>query len=296
MKSVSKRTQLFGWKSILTVPTDGTNTKNICKHYGLITLEQIQGHAQIYEVAQGRDAQNASQMYDFLESSLTDEAKAMVLSDFSDYTIITAKGMQICNGPCFLKVIIRNTTVDTRSTVFHIRENLSNLEAKMLEVRYNIEAFNQYVTSQVEQLAARGETSSDLLINVFVAFLAVPDKKFVEYIEEQKDRYDKGEDVSTKKLMQVALIKYKDRKRSDLWQAPSIKEEQILALTAQIDEMHKANKRPKKKGTESKKKARTDTSAEKYAWKLVPPASGEPKSTRRITTSVLTTTTMWEHG
>ena len=63
--------------------------------------------------------------------------------------------MQICNGPCFLKVIIRNTTVDTRSTVFHIRENLSNLEAKMLEVRYNIDAFNQYVTSQVEQLAAR---------------------------------------------------------------------------------------------------------------------------------------------
>ena len=223
-------------------------------------------------------------MYDFLESSLSDEAKAMVLSDVADYTIITPEGMQICNGPCFLKVIIRNTTVDTRSTVFHLRENLNNLEAKMLEVSYDIEAFNQYVTSQVEQLAARGETSSDLLINVFAAFLAVPDKKFVEYIEKQKDKYDEGEDVSTKKLMQVALIKYKDRKRSDLWQAPSVEEEQIIALTAQIDEMQKekamtatANDKPKRP-TESKKKSRTDRYAEKYAWKLVPPASGEPKT------------------
>ena len=150
-------------------------------------------------------------MYDFLESSLTDEAKAMVLSDFADYTI-TPEGMQICNGPCFLKVIIRNMTVDTRSTVFHLRENLNNLEAKMLDVSYDIKAFNQYVTSQVEQLIARGETSSDLLINVFAAFLAVPDKKFVEYIEKQKSKYNEGEDVSTKSLMQVALIKYKDRK------------------------------------------------------------------------------------
>ena len=72
---------------------------------------------------------------------------------------------------------------------------------------YDIEAFNVYVTSQMEQLAARGETSSDLLINLFAAFMAVPDKKFVDYIEKQKDKFDEGEDVTTKYLMQVALTK-----------------------------------------------------------------------------------------
>ena len=46
--------------------------------------------------------------------------------------------------------------------MFHIRENLNHLESKMLEISYNIEAFNLYVTSQVEQLSARGESSSDL--------------------------------------------------------------------------------------------------------------------------------------
>ena len=39
----------------------------------------------------------------------------------------------------------------------------------MLEVSYDIEAINIYVTVLVEQLAARGEGSSDLLINVFAA-------------------------------------------------------------------------------------------------------------------------------
>jgi hypothetical protein len=237
LKSVSKRAQLFGWQDIINTPTGADTTKNLCEQYGLITLAQVRDHAQTYEGARDRDAQNASQMYDFLESSLTEEAKALVLSDYADYTIITADGTQVSNGPCFLKVIIRDTTVDTRSTIFHIRENLNHLEGKMLEVSYDIEAFNVYVTGQVEQLAARGESSSDLLINLFAAFMAVPDKKFVEYIEKQKDKFDEGEDVTTKFLMQVALTKYKDRKRSDTWQAPSAEAEQIMALTAQITDL-----------------------------------------------------------
>jgi hypothetical protein len=96
---------------------------------------------------------------------------------------MTPGGIQIGNGPSFLKVIVRNTTVDTRSTVFHIQENLNHLPSKMLELSYDIEAFNLYVTSQVDQLSARGEVSSDLVIQLFLAFKAVPDKKFNDYIE-----------------------------------------------------------------------------------------------------------------
>jgi hypothetical protein len=60
----------------------------------------------------------------------------------------------------------------------------------MLEVTYDIEAFNIYVTSQIEQLAARGETP-DVLTNLFTAYMAVPDKKFDEYTEKQKEKFDK---------------------------------------------------------------------------------------------------------
>jgi hypothetical protein len=51
--------------------------------------------------------------------------------------------------------------------------------------------------------------------------MVVPDKMFVESIEKQKHKFDDGKDVTTKELMQVALTKYKDRKRSNMWQAPS---------------------------------------------------------------------------
>ena len=181
LKNIKERAQNFGWKNIVNIPK-GNDTKHLIDQYGLLDLEDIKAHALTYENENGRNAQNASEMYNFLYSSLSEEAKLMVMSDFSDYAITTTDGTRVSNGPCFLKVIIRNTTVDTRSTVFHIRENLNHLEAKILELSYDIEAFNLYVTSQVDQLAARGETSSDLLINLFEAYMAVPDKKFFEYV------------------------------------------------------------------------------------------------------------------
>ena len=66
----------------------------------------------------------------------------MVIADYDDYVFETEGGTKVCKGPSFLKVIIRNTTVDTRATVFHIRENLNNLEAKMLDISYDIDVFN----------------------------------------------------------------------------------------------------------------------------------------------------------
>ena len=137
LKNVNERGQSFGWQNILNVPKDG-GTRNLVDQYGLVTLEDIRAHALIYKNALARDAQNASQMYNFLYSSLSeDNAKLTVLSNFTNCTIITEGGIQVCNGPCFMKVIIWNTTVETRSTVFHIRENLNHLEGKMLELTYD---------------------------------------------------------------------------------------------------------------------------------------------------------------
>ena len=281
LKNVRERAHSFGWNSILDIPNEGEGggTKNLIDHYGLITLETIQQHALTYESALGRNAQNSTQMYKFLYASISEETKLMVLSDQSDYTI-TSGDTVTQNGPAFLKVIIRNTTVDTRSTVFHIRENLNHLDTYMAEATYDIDIFNQYVTSQIEQLAARGEASSDLLINLFSAYMAVPDKKFVEYIEKQKDKYDEGEEVTTKNLMQVALIKYKDRKRADKWQAPSAEEAQIIALTAQVHHLQ-SNQKTKSNaetGSGKQKAGKKSKSNDKYAWKTIPPSEGEPKT------------------
>jgi hypothetical protein len=279
LKNIKDRGQSFGWDNILSIPDEEGKTRNLIDQYGLITLNSIRAHATVYEAAQGRDAQNATQMYMFLYASISEETKLSILSDSGDYTVET-DGQLVPNGPLFLKTIIRTSTVDTRSTVFHIRENLNSLDTYMATVTYNIELFNQYVKGQTEALAARGETSSDLLINLFSAYGAVPDKKFVEQMERQKDKFDDGEDVTVKTLMQVALIRYKDRKRSGLWQAPSAEEEQIIALTAQVKGLQKKKNGVSSKSTKDKKSDATKTPRRnddpKYAWKLVAPKPGEP--------------------
>ena len=83
LKNVNEREQSLGWQHILNVPKDAGGTRDLIDQYGLITLEDIRAHALVYENALGRDAQNASQMYNFLYSPLSDEAKLVVLSDFS---------------------------------------------------------------------------------------------------------------------------------------------------------------------------------------------------------------------
>ena len=68
------------------------------------------------------------------------------------------------DGPSLFKVIIMKSQLDTMATVSHIRENLSKLDEKMVELKYNIITFNEYVYQQTSALTARGQTSNDLFI------------------------------------------------------------------------------------------------------------------------------------
>ena len=60
---------------------------------------------------------------------------------------------------------------------------MSSLEKYIETVDYDIKTFNQYVAAQHSALLARGETSNDLLVNLFKAYLLVPDVKFTNYIQ-----------------------------------------------------------------------------------------------------------------
>jgi hypothetical protein len=292
LKDLKQRSNAFGWSGITNVTIAGVPaaagaapppaiTYDLLTQYGLVTLAQLSVMANVYENADGREAQNAHMMYQCLYNSLTEEAKLKVLSDHDDYEITLTNGIVVSNRPMFLKVIIRNSTVDTMSTVFHIRGNLNQLKEYMIVINCDIEMFNQYVTGQIEALAARGTGSSDLLINLFEAYEIVPDCKFNKHIENKKDDYEEGATTTVNGLMHQALTKYKDLKRSNKWQAPTAEEEQIVALTAQIEKL----KRYTKKGTgaetadgDKKRKDRVRRADDpKFAWKLVKPKSGEPE-------------------
>jgi hypothetical protein len=184
-----------------------------------------------------------------------------------------------------LKAIITRTHVDTRATVTFIREALSQLDVKMSSLDSNITKFNIYVKSQVISLEARGEFTNDLLVNVFKGYQMAQDKDFAQFIKRKKDAYDEGANINVASLMDAAENKYKTRILAGEWSAPTKEQEQIIALTAQVDKLRLAAtpKKDKQKNEQSNtynpqkntSKAKLERE-KKWAWKKGLPKEGEP--------------------
>ena len=71
------------------------------------------------------------------------------------------------DGPCYLKVLLNKFHVETNAANFHLSKLLTLLPSKMTECKYDIAQFNDHIQAIIVELAAGGETSSDLLIHLF---------------------------------------------------------------------------------------------------------------------------------
>ena len=285
LQALQQRADAFGWASILTVPDDHNVGRNLITEYGRVTMANVVAHAATHVHSQTRDAQNSAQLFTCIYDSLSMEALLKVSTDSSAYRLTspTAPTHVVASGAAFLKLLITRCTVDTRSTVATIRRTLSVLDEYMLSVDCNIEKLNLHVHVQRDTLMSRGETSSDLLTNLFTAYEAVEDKVFHDYMIGQQDQYHDGQvDFDVDSLMDLALNKYKMLVESKKWNLPSAKdakwEAQIVALTAKL-EYFKTNKPVNKDNKNDKKeRARKAKLAKKWAWKLVPPKENDAKT------------------
>jgi hypothetical protein len=192
----------------------------------------------------------------------------------------------ITSGTCLLKVVIRESHIDTNATTKFIRERLSSLDTYMKSVNSDVEKFNQHVKNQLDSLHARGETTHDLLSNLFKGYAAASDKTFQAYISKKEDEYDEGKDIDPVRLMNLALTKYKTLTEAGKWNAPTEEEEKIIALEAQLKKLaaqKKPNKTDDKKGNKgkqgnkSKQQKGKQGNFDKPAWMLEKPKDGEPK-------------------
>jgi hypothetical protein len=104
--------------------------------------------------------------------------------------------------------------------------------------------FNGYARFLIDSLAVRGETSNNLLTNLFKGYGAATNKIAVDYIGCKHERYKEGEDaVCPEALMDQANSKYKLMKENSSWNAPSEQEEKILALMSEIKSLKKKKKK-----------------------------------------------------
>jgi hypothetical protein len=132
-----------------------------------------------------------------------------------------------------------------------------------------------------KNLAARGETSNDLLINLFKGYKVANDVEFLDFIRRKENEYEEGHDVHANNLIADTTTKFKARTMNHKWAAPTKEQGQILALTAQIEKLQSARKPEKSKQNQraprnTSKGGKEAPKENKWAWKDVLPKEGEP--------------------
>lgn len=287
LNELSDRANSYGWKSILTIPVDKNvvdgPTNHLIDEYGRVSIERVRADASSYIGTICRQDQDAYMLFECLQASLSPEAKKKCGLFKKEFTV-----NGIPSGPLLLKVIIRESHVDTKATVRLIRESMSAMDTLMEECHSNIATFNNHVRRQIASLAARGESSSDIIPNLFKGYAKAGDQGFRDFIMRKRDDYDQDiqPPLDAESLMALAESKFRARVESKEWEVQSTAEK-LVALEATF-----ANyvSKTKPKGTGGKKKERGTPPGpnskpgterklfEKPKWMLVAPKQGEARS------------------
>jgi hypothetical protein len=292
LKDVRDRADEMGWtEGILGITINGgeenEREENFMDNYGTITLEQVVESELQYIDEEGRLAQDTYMLYKCLMASLSDEAKKKVSIWSNQYRIGDDKQV---SGVALLKVIIRESHLDTNATTNQIRTKLSSLDAYITTIDSDIGRFNQYVKLLVQSLTARNQMTNDLLINLFKGYGAVSDEIFRAWLLRKQDDHEEGEEITPDELMQAAKNKYDTMVEKGIWNAPTA-EEKIVALEAKLEstvkslskkvtaELGKNKKQGGKRSSEGAKHKKGDAKSEDHPKKWAAPKAGEKKET-----------------
>ena len=132
-------------------------------------------------------------------------------------------------------------------------------------------------------LKSRGETTHDLLANLFKAYAACTDQVFVKYISDVQTRWEEGEELTSLQLMDKALQKYNILLSKEKWEAPSLHDEKLIALEARFSEMKRKwtnGKQANKKGKDGKKSKKLRKERKKPEWVNQRPSDADLKKPR----------------
>jgi hypothetical protein len=190
-----------------------------------LTLEQVVASELQYIEGQSLFAQDTYMLYKCLMASLTSKAKKKILIWSNQYKIRENK---ISSGVALLKIIIRESHLDTNATTNQIRTKLSSLDAYISTIDSDIGQFNQYVKLLVQSLTARNQSTLDLLINLFKGYGAVSNKVFCAcWLLRKQSNGEEGEEMAAKN-------KYNSMMEKGIWNAPTGEEIQILLCSGRI--------------------------------------------------------------
>ena len=279
MKNLKIRASMFGWSALDGILNVAPNSdqpnrkKQMLEDYGVFSYERIVKHEKSYIFEKTRASQDNIMLFTCLMSSVSMSGRAKLTIHDSQYMIGTPPTE---SGLCLLKILIKESHLDSNATSSMIRTKLTNLDEYLDEVENDIVQFNHYVQMLMDSLTARGETTQDLMTNLFKAYAACSDTTFVRYISDIQTKWEEGEDVDANKLMERAANKYKIMKTKEVWNTPSAEQEKLVALQAQLTSLNKKYDAKKSKLERIKKrkgdKSGGDKGGKKPKDKLKKPA------------------------
>ena len=281
---IATRALICGWMTtIMTIPkptvADPDATLSLLTQYGQIDLADIEAHARAYQANPIKAAQDSNMLKIFLDGSLSKTLMLRVLAKKSSYTFA---GIE--NGPAMFRVILQLVGLETNASVAVINALLRTMPAKMIEVKSDIVAFNEFVTEQCNELTARGQPPHDILHLLFEAYRTAANEEFQEYIRNKQSAvYDGTLTIEYNDLMSIAEEKYKIMKIKGEWKTPKTtapsNEEHIIALQAQVlalqMTMNTATQTTEKKPPKTPDRK---TNTGKWAWKDKAPKGSESKT------------------
>jgi hypothetical protein len=232
---------------------------NVIVDYGRKSLEEITAWEATFVAVNNRLSQNSKILFDLLMKTLSPTGLQRIQVWREQFMI---NGQEA--GLCLLKVIVRESYLDSNATVSTIRLNLTSLDDYIRKNGSDLVAFNAYVQSQVDGLSARGQTTQDLIVNLFKGYKAVSDEPFKNYLQQIENGHEDGSmTITAPLLMNRAVNFYKNKLTREEWEEPSDAQKEVLALRAQVETLSKASDRkqvtfelPKEKSTPKPGKGR----------------------------------------
>jgi hypothetical protein len=267
MDELRHKADQCGWNDLLLNVSDQhpitPTNRNLLIHHRLITIDNVRAHAITYIGTQSRVAQDSHMMYVFLNDSLTEGAKARMASEHANYDI-----NGVSDGPSYLKTLLDTYFVETIATNFLLRQKLQALPTALKRCKYDVGDFNKHVNDLLSDLYSGGETTTDMMVNLFTAYLSVKDQAFHTYIAHKKEQYDEGTSQLTPvSLMSLARTKYNLLTTQEVWMKKSIEEENLVALNAQLKKTKaKMAKLANDSNTATEHTPTTERPAERGTW------------------------------
>ena len=112
-----------------------------------------------------------------------------------------------------------------------------------------VKSFNEKVLTLVNKLASVGQSvnNEDLLINLMKGYGATPDKPFTHQMQDKDTRimYYNDPNRDMEQIMRFAEQFWTDRTNSRLWGKPTHEEQQLLALTTQLQFFRQVQPHPR---------------------------------------------------